>query len=448
MQRTAWVVSIMQQYPDSDSVVIAPDQVHTTDEVAMKIIYDKTAIKSRFYASMGSWKGVKSTLGFVDYASAAPTRNNLIRCFQNQNLALLVDTIQSHVLELVEVLRRHAKVGTEFDGVVCFRLLAIDVVTDVLWGEENTLLSQMDATTPAFLRRFHAFSQWNALKASVPGADLFVTLFGSKKWRTLRFECSQLDITAKEALARWNEKGSTKHSRDVLSMMKAMEKEQDPRKMLPNDHIPAYMVEMLAAGSSTTSATIAFACFLLARNPDMQSELREELRAAYPDANEIDPSETVKLPFLEAVLKETMRMYPMIPGPLERHLGKPIELQGIMIPPGVVASTAAYTQGRLAEVFPAPNDWRPRRWLDASTEQRERMELNWLPFGTGSRSCPGSNLAMTELKYMLGTIFRIFETTVPKGHEQDDLELKDIFAAGPKSGHVWLKFDLVQDHSS
>lgn len=147
----------------------------------MKVIYDHSAIKTPFYASMGSWKGVKSTLGFIDYPSAAPTRNNLIQCFQSKNLATLVENIQGHVLEFTNMLRAKAKLNESVDGVVCFRLLALDVVTGVLWGEENTLLSKMDEETAAFLRRFHAFSRWNAFKSSVPGADLYVGLFGSQK---------------------------------------------------------------------------------------------------------------------------------------------------------------------------------------------------------------------------------------------------------------------------
>lgn len=343
-------------------------------------------------------------------------------------------------MQLVGILKNISLKDENVDGVVCFRLLALDVVTDVLWGEEDTLLSQMDGTTPDFLRRFHAFSQWNALKASIPGADTYVRYFGSKKWRNLRWECDQLDTTAKQALERWQEKGSTKHSRDVLSMLKAMEAEEDPRKRLPNDHIPAYMVEMLAAGSSTTSHTVAFACFLLARHSAEQVAFRKELFETFPDAEDIDPTKTTTLPYLDAVLKETMRLYPMIPGPLERHLGKPIELCGVEIPPGVVASTAAYTQGRLPEVFPRPEQWRPERWIDIDAKHRERMELNWIPFGTGSRSCPGSNLAITELKYMIGTIFRLFRSVVPEGHANDVLDLADIFAAGSRTGHVWLKF--------
>ncbi|KAH7070071.1 cytochrome P450 [Paraphoma chrysanthemicola] len=197
---------------------------------------------------------------------------------------------------------------------------------------------------------------------------------------------------------------------------------------------------MLAAGSSTTSHTAAFACWLLTRDPEMQDRLRAELFEAFPSLNNIDIKRTMELPLLDGVIRETMRMYPMIPGPLERHLGKDLVIAGKPIPAGVIASTGAYNQGRLEEVYPEPNLWKPERWIEAD----ERMKLNWTPFGHGCRSCPGSNLAMTELKYMMGMIFRKFKAVMPPGRDNETLTLADVFAAGSKSGHCWLKFEKLQ----
>ncbi|KAG4418438.1 hypothetical protein IFR04_008423 [Cadophora malorum] len=434
-RRSKYATRLVEKY--GPIVVIAPNQVHTTDDTAMKIIYDRTSLKTSFYASMGSWKGVTSTLGFIDYSSAAPTRNNLIQCFQNKNLTTLVENIDSHVMDFIRLLESKVKSKEPVDGVVVFRLLALDIVTDVLWGEETRLLNNLSDETPDLLRRFHAFSNWNALKSFIPGADLMVRLFGTSKWRQLRNDCNDMDVTAREALNRWENNKDTCREKDVLSMLQGMNDAEDPAKRVPSDHIPAYMVEMLAAGSSTTSHTAAFACWLLARHESVQDRLQEELFEAFPDAESMDFKKTMDLPFVDAVLRETMRLYPMIPGPLERYLGKDIEVDGKVVPRGVVASTAAYNQGRLEEVFPKAEAWIPERWLDAN----DRMKLNWTPFGYGSRACPGSNLAMTELKYMIGAIFRRFRATIPRGHESDTLELSDVFAAGANSGHVWLEFE-------
>jgi cytochrome P450 len=107
------------------------------------------------------------------------------------------------------------------------------------------------------------------------------------------------------------------------------------------------------------------------------------------------------------------------------------------IPAGVIASTAAYDQGRLPSVFPDPDEWQPDRWLEATDD----MHLNWTPFGHGARGCPGSNLAMTELKYMIGTILRLYRVEPPKQHKPEALDLGDVFVSGERSGSCWLRFE-------
>lgn len=438
-RRSEYAAKMIDQY--GPIVVIAPDQVHTNDDNAMKIIYNRTSLKSRFYENMGSWKGVKSTLGFVDYPSAAPTRNNLIQCFQNRNLEKLVENIVFHIGEFRDLISKSVKDQVNVDGVVVFRLLALDIVTDVLWGEQQTLLSQASDKTPVFLQRFHAFSSWNALKSFIPALDTFVKYLGSTRLKQLRSDCNDMDITAREALNRWLKHPESRHDKDVLSMLQSMNVSEDPRKQIPSDHIPAYIVEMLAAGSSTTSHTAAFVCYQLAKHPATLQALEDELRTTYPDRNAIDEKKMLNLPMLDAVIRETMRMFPMIPGPLERHLGDWIEVNGFRVPPGVIASTSALDQGRLPDVYPNPGIWMPERWLNAT----DRMMLNWTPFGHGSRSCPGSNLALTELKYIIGSIFRHFTAVVPDGCEDKELALADVFAAGSRTGDCWLRFQQFDD---
>ena len=381
IRRSAYAQSLIEKY--GPIVVIAPDQIHTTDDQAMKIIYDRSSIKTQFYVGMGSWKGVISTLGKLDYASAEPSRRNLIQCFQNRNLEALSEHINRHVFQFVDIMKREAAKGENVDGVIWFRLLALDVVTDVLWGEDTDLLGHAGDDTPAFLRRFFAFSKYNALKSFIPAVEVFVRNFGPPKWARMRQDCLDLDTTARQALARWNEKEVKAHDRDVLSMLSSQADAEDPQNRISQSDLPAYMVEMMAAGSSTTSHTAAFACWALTNNPEAQRKLREDLFALYPDPAKMDLRETQHSRWLDAVITETMRMWPMIPGPLERILGKPIEVNGLTVPPGVIASTSALSSGRNADVYADPEVWRPERWFEAN----ERMKLNWTPFGYGSRIC-------------------------------------------------------------
>lgn len=331
-QHSAYASTILMQYKGKGStVLIAPNQVHTTDSTAMKTIYNRSAVKTKFYAGMGSWKGVTSVLGFLTYAEAAPKRNNLIQCFQNKNLAALVENMSSHIADFCGILREKDKAGEDVDGLVLTRLLALDILTDVVWGEKRRLLSNVSKESAVFIRRFHAFTAYNAIRAWIPGLDTYVRLLGTRKWRQLRRECEDMDITAKEALQWWNEQ-KVHRDRDVLSMLKAMDKEDlDERRRVPESHIPAYMVEMLAAGSSTTSHTVTFCCWQLMRHPEAANKLREELEKAFPDKGDIDERKTMELPWLDAVIRETMRLMPMLPGPLPRYIGEAIEVDGIAV---------------------------------------------------------------------------------------------------------------------
>jgi cytochrome P450 len=172
--------------------------------------------------------------------------------------------------------------------------------------------STAEKNTPAFLKQFHAFGTYNAMKSFIPGFGVYTRHFGTAKWRALRQDCSDMDITAKEALSRWKPK-SEYRDRDVLSMMLSMENATDGRKRVPKENITTYMVEMLAAASSTMSHTPTCTCFELARNPEVQAKLHQELVDNFPDADNIDQKEMMNLPYLDAVLRETMRLVPMSP---------------------------------------------------------------------------------------------------------------------------------------
>lgn len=453
-RRSSYASSLLQKY--GRVVVIAPGQVHTNDPDAMKTIYNKNSRKTDFYANQGTWKGVTNTLGHRTYADAAPMRRRMLSCFSDRNLAKLVQNISSHVNDLVNLIDKHR--SEDLNIAIPMRLFALDVIADVLWGEQNCLLtSYEDGTVPPFLRRFNAFSTYSPMKSFLPGFDTYVSYFGTARWRKLRKDAMDVDLNVREALARWNG-CHDERDKDVLSMLKSMEAED----RLPDDYIPAHMVEMLGAGSVTTALTACHVCWQLAHHDDVQSRLREELKTALPDITAMDLWKTNALPLLDAVIRETMRVKPIIPGPQQRILGDDLVVSNMtvgqlhrtilgqrqknaykiaQIPRGTIASCAAHDQQRLGSVFSDPESWVPSLWLDGNAT--DAMHYNWIPFGYGARQCPGLNLGLTELKYIIGTLFRRFHVMPPKQQELDGNETQDTFLAVFKRGALWLRFEDV-----
>ncbi|CZR53343.1 uncharacterized protein PAC_03221 [Phialocephala subalpina] len=127
---------------------------------------------------------------------------------------------------------------------------------------------------------------------------------------------------------------------------------------------------MFAVLSLTTAGTAYLTCWLLTRHPDMQEKLLKELRDAFPVPEELEIKKTMDLPFFDAAIRETIMMYSMFPIPLERYDWTDIRLRGMVVPPGVIASTGAYTQGRLADVYPKPDERKLDKWLEADESRR------------------------------------------------------------------------------
>lgn len=323
-RRSSYVSDLLHRY-GGVVVVIAPDQIHTNDSEALKTIYNKNSQKTDFYVNQGTWKGVTNTLGYRRYADAAPMRRRMLSCFSDRNLVTLVENISSHVDDLVSIIKM--KIGEDLNILVPMRLLALDVIADVLWGEQNRLLrSYSDGSVPPFLRRFNAFSAYSPMKSFLPGFDTYVSYFGSTKWRGLRKDAMDVDVNVREALARW-EGGHDEREKDVLSMLKSMSDED----RLPDDYIPAHMVEMLGAGSVTTALTACHVCWQLAHNQDTQTRLHQELETAFPDVKSMDLWKSTTLPLLDAVIRETMRLKPIIPGPQQRILGDELVIDGLRV---------------------------------------------------------------------------------------------------------------------
>ncbi|KAH9985202.1 putative cytochrome P450 [Russula compacta] len=165
---------------------------------------------------------------------------------------------------------------------------------------------------------------------------------------------------------------------------------------------------LFAAGSHTVGTALMIGTYHVLRNPDAKHELVEELRTAWPVIDE-PPSyeELEKLPFLTAVIKETLRVAVPTPAGLPRVVPPSgAMLSGVKIPGGTVVSQSPLFVSFSEEIFDRPHDFLPDRWLQPGSQALE----NWLViFSKGPRSCLGINLAYCELYLTFAHLFRRFD---------------------------------------
>jgi cytochrome P450 len=162
------------------------------------------------------------------------------------------------------------------------------------------------------------------------------------------------------------------------------------------------VMTLLLAGHETTALTLTWAFLLLDRNPDARLRLEAEL-AAVLGAESPSPDVVSALPYTQAIVNETLRLYPpaYVTG---REAIRQTRVGGTAIPKGHIILISMYTTHRDARFFPEPDEFRPERWLDGLEKRLPRGAF--IPFGMGSRMCIGAAFAMMEAVLLLATIAR------------------------------------------
>jgi cytochrome P450 len=198
---------------------------------------------------------------------------------------------------------------------------------------------------------------------------------------------------------------------DVLSLL--LQARDEDGNSMTDAELRDELVTMLGAGHETTATGLCFALELLMRHPAELARLRDSI-AAGEDA------------YLEAVMKETLRVRPVIDA-AQRTMTKPREVGGHELPAGVRVYPGILSVHRRPDLYPDPEAFRPQRWLDDEPES-----YAWLPFGGGIRRCIGAALAQAEMVEALRVIVPRVELE-PVRPEPDPIVVRGVTLA-PKHG--------------
>ncbi|XP_072951376.1 cytochrome P450 81Q32-like [Typha angustifolia] len=168
--------------------------------------------------------------------------------------------------------------------------------------------------------------------------------------------------------------------------------------------IKSICMNLLMAGTDTTSNTVEWAISLLLNNPHTLTKVAAEIKTRVGNERLIDESDLSNLPYLHCILKETLRLYPGGPLLLPHESRDDIVLNNYDIPRGTMLLVNAYSIHRDLATWDEPDKFRPERF-----EENKGEEKYMIAFGNGRRRCPGEGLAIREVGIMLGTLLQCFE---------------------------------------
>lgn len=166
----------------------------------------------------------------------------------------------------------------------------------------------------------------------------------------------------------------------------------------------------------------------MVNHPSVQQKIREELNKTLGD-QPLTESNLNMLPYLQAVVKETLRLHSPIPLLVPHMNLEEAKLGGYTIPKGSKVVVNAWWLQNNPEMWRDPEEFRPERFLEEETQVDAtvgggKVDFRFLPFGVGRRSCPGIILALPILGLIVGKLVKDFELVTPPGVDKIDVSEK------------------------
>ncbi|KAL6008033.1 hypothetical protein ACLOJK_033539 [Asimina triloba] len=243
---------------------------------------------------------------------------------------------------------------------------------------------------------------------------------------------------------RWRSLEKNPRKNDFLDA--ALDCSEESASELKRPDIKGLFVDIFTAGTDTTTSTVEWAMAELLHNPKAMETVRSEITSSIGSGQPVQESDIGRLPYLQAVVKETFRLHP--PAPLLPHKAESnAEICGFTIPKNTQVLVNAWAIGRDGESWVDPNSFRPERFL-VSEQQRnisfEGHDFRLIPFGAGRRMCPGMPLADRMVHLMLASLLHCFAWKLPDGMSPEELDMDDKFGITLQKAVPLLAMPIIQ----
>ncbi|GIY54433.1 cytochrome P450 3A41 [Caerostris darwini] len=345
-------------------------------------------------------------------------RGVLTPTFTTAKMKQMEGTMNSSIHIMLEVLQEKAEKGEEFEIFDVFQRLTMDVITKTAFGiqtdvQKNSKSSLLSATKLIFRTNYN-------------DAVIFIGL----AFPLLRKVCLRLQ---KIYSSGQKERPSAvdagfvncyRHLRNGhfeirggnTEMEKSVQGEITNKKsrMMSDAEIVASAFAVLLAGYETTSTALAYTAYLLAKHQDVQDNLFQEIKELIERGQKLEYATVNKLPYLDKVLSESMRIHPPVHLFTNRYALEDVQYGDIHIPKGMLIQAPVHLMHHDPEFWSEPEIFDPERF----SSKPNADGVTYLPFGVGPRNCLGMRFAQLEAKLAIAHTINKFH--IKLGEKQKD----------------------------
>jgi len=320
-------------------------------------------------------------LSGLDGEAHRRTRKLISPCFHGEALRHLGGMIQQTAAETLAGWRD----GESREALDAMRAIGLDVILKTIFGVESR--ERLVLFRAAVLEFAAAFGNPAFLCSALLSID-HDAWPPNRRLEVARKKLSDLIVeNIEERRAVGGEKA------DILSRLMAAR--FDDGSGFSDAALVDNLITNLIAGHETSALSLTWAFAWLGRHPDVAARLQEEIDGLSRDD---DINAILALPYLDAVIKECLRLYPAVPEVI-RMLAKPMALGGYQLPAGINVAACSAILHMNPELYPNPERFYPERFLE-----RQYSGFEFIPFGGGDRICIGNHFGVFEVKIVLATL--------------------------------------------
>ncbi|XP_074569368.1 cytochrome P450 71A1-like [Curcuma longa] len=199
----------------------------------------------------------------------------------------------------------------------------------------------------------------------------------------------------------------------------------DDSDSLSRESIKAVILDMFTAGTETTNTAIDWAMVELIRHPKTMAKAQEEIRQIAGSKEEFKEETVQRMPYLKAVIKETLRLHPPAPLLFPRESMEDARVLGYHVPKGTRMLVNAWAIGRDPASWEEAEEFRPERFLNSKSFDFKGLDFEFIPFGSGRRSCPGIDFAIVTAGVALATLLYHFDWELAEGVKAEEMDMTE-----------------------
>lgn len=234
-----------------------------------------------------------------------------------------------------------------------------------------------------------------------------------------------------EHIERRRAEGESFVARDVVDALLVLADDPSLDVKLERDVVKSLTQDLLAGATNNSGITVEWAMSELLRKPEIMGRAAEELDRVVGRGRLVEESDLPMLPYVEAIVKETLRVHPAVPLLLPHEAREDAIVAGYDVRAGTRVVVSAWAMARDPSLWDVPEEFLPERFMDTAAGSKVDVygqDMNLLPFGSGRRMCPGANLGLRMTLITLGNLLHGFAWRLPAdGVPPEQLSMDEIF---------------------